>query len=73
MSEKAPRQAKIDWLLAHADMWRGWPLGVHGGDARLWEIVAAMKKDGLFARSTYAPDVAMRSLINDARKQRRER
>lgn len=70
ITKLASRQAKIEWLLKHSRMWAGWPRGSTGSDTRLWEIVAAMKRDRLISNHTRAPHVALGSLINDARQLR---
>lgn len=67
------KQQKIDWLLAHQDMWEGWPRGAHGSDSRHAEIVRAMRKDGLVSAATGFWDICLTRLIGDARNQRRRR
>ena len=68
------RQARIDWLLAHPEMWQGWVADSEGGDTRKRkrEIVEAMRRDGVISETTYWVDVQLTNLIKDARRQKRE-
>lgn len=67
------RQAKVDWLLAHQDLWEGFPRGEQHTDPRQKSIVDEMKKARLISKSTYYPDVNLYNLIVEAREQRRGR
>lgn len=73
MSSIEARQAKIEWLLAHTEMWVCFPNADHHADTRHETIVRAMKSAKLYSPSTYWADVHLYNLIVDARKQRRER
>lgn len=72
------RQARIDWLLAHPDVWAGMPetysrMCGHCGHFETWQqIVAAWKRLGLLSRKTHWRDVGMIGLVQAARRQRRE-
>lgn len=68
---KSSQQAKIDWLLAHQNLWEGFPWGQYGKHERQKVIVEAMKREGLVSKTTYYPDVALHNLIIEARRQRR--
>lgn len=70
---KSTPQQKVDWLLAHQELWEGWPDDVTIRDNRKRSIVEAMKKDGIVAPSTYWVDIHLTNLIQEARRQRRSK
>jgi hypothetical protein len=61
------RQGRIDWLLAHQDMWYGWL----NHDPRTRRVVEAMRRDGVVSKTTYWKDVNIPNLVIDARTQKR--
>lgn len=69
---KSTRAAKVEWLLAHEDLWRGFDVSMRNHVQRR-PIVEAMKDDRLIAHSTYWADVRLDELISLARLTRRTR
>lgn len=68
--QKSSRQNKIDWLLKNQNLWEGW---ADCFDPRKRSIVEKMREEGLISDKTYWPDDSLTSLINEARKKRREK
>jgi hypothetical protein len=66
MNKRTPissRGAKVRWLQAHRVLWEGF---LPDNRENWRDIVNLMKADGLIALSTYALDVNLPSLIDDA-------
>ena len=71
---KATTAAKIEWLLAHQQLWQGWPFGWPSEESLGRRLILAeqAKADGLYAKSTSLLDVAisLHLLIPQARRAR---
>lgn len=69
MATRVGTQARIDWLMAHQELWLGWP---HPAVRCNWrKIVEMMKVDGVVSKRTSWKDVNVNNLIVRARRSRR--
>lgn len=64
---KSTHVQKIQWMLKHQSEWDGFAIN----DSRWQGLVEKMKKDGLYAESTYWKDVQIWNLVVETRKLRR--
>jgi hypothetical protein len=73
MATKSTRIEKIEWLLAHQELWERFSADRLPMDARWKSIVEKMREAGLVSWNTRWQDVNVRNLIIDARTIRRIR
>lgn len=64
---KSTLAQKINWMLKHQSEWDGFAIN----DSRWQGLVEKMKKEGLYAESTYWKDVQIWNLVVETRKVRR--
>lgn len=69
MNSRSTRQERIDWMLAHEELWRGWTQLSECNRVR--NVVMVMQADGLLSKNTRWTDVDVHGLVVAARKQRR--
>ena len=63
-------EEKIQWLVRHPDVWRGWPVGGHIDRA----IKDGMRRDGLISPGAHDYDIGdFGKLIAEARARLRKR
>ena len=71
------RARRIEWLVAHRQLWRGFPNSHKIDDQQVQErwknVVMLMRSEGLVSRSTHWRDVNLINLVADARKAIRDR
>lgn len=74
MKERTTTQQRVDWLLKHPKLWKGYGGHPHVDVALRIEsdIFNGMQRDGLLSKRTSVLDCAFWRWINEARKQRRE-
>lgn len=65
--DAAPREAKIAWLRAHEDLWRGRALTLE----KRFVIASAMKAAGLYAPTTVSTGIRLEGLLREAQYQER--
>lgn len=65
------RQQKVDWLLAHQELWQGFGESSGNDVCDKFSLVSAMYEAGLISKPSNWRAIPLIDVVNEARRQRR--